>query len=364
MKKIIIVLFLVIPVLSGFISFRYSDVFTSNYNAPLHNYNGQYDSLKGLGFNDSLVNAGLSKAQSSGYINSIVLIRNSKIAVERYFRNTDANTAFDVKSVTKSVISALVGNAIKGNYITLDTKLIDALPEYNNILTDERIKKITVRHLLTMTSGLKKDDYLYSFYNVNKDWVSTILSCQLDNEPGTEYRYSDAGAHLLSVIITKKTNQNTFNFAGSTIFNYLNIELLKWSADPQGIPFGGSGLYLTTREMAVLGVLYLNNGFYAGMPLVPKEWIKASTTDYTGWLNQARGKITNVGYGYLWWFGKMQGHEVYSATGYAGQFIFCIPDLNIVVATSAPSDVDGRQAGIQSNKLIEIVNDYFIPAAL
>jgi CubicO group peptidase (beta-lactamase class C family) len=109
-------------------------------------------------------------------------------------------------------------------------------------------------------------------------------------------------------------------------------------------------------------VLYLNNGVYGFRPVVPEEWVTASLTNYTSWKNESIGKMINVGYGYLWWLGEIGGHKVFAALGYAGQIVCCVPDLNMVIATSAPSDVDARQADIQMSKIIAIIADYIIPA--
>lgn len=328
----------------------------------IDNYPWQYTTLTEAGFKDSLVSAGLNEAQNTGYINGLLIIRNGKIAAERYYRNTTAGDVFNIKSATKSFVSALAGNAILRGYITLDTKLIDALPDYRSVPTDSRVKNITVRHLLTMTSGLKSDDEITPMYKSEIDWVGYLLALRLDHDPGTYSRYSDNGVHLLSAIITKRTNQNSMDFANTTIFTHLNMNIQTWYTDGQGIPFGGAGLYLSLKAMATLGVLYLNNGIYNYRPVVPAEWITASVTDYTGWQQQTMGKMTDVGYGYLWWLGKIAGHKVYAAMGYGGQLVVCVPDFNMVVASTAPADQGGEQAQIQKLKVISLIADYFIPA--
>jgi CubicO group peptidase (beta-lactamase class C family) len=365
MKKFLLTAFLLLPLLYMLNSCKDEGVTDSNLTLVTFtdNYPWQYSTPAAEGLSDSLVNAGFAAAQATGYINGIVIVRNSKIAAERYYRNTNANTVFDIKSSTKSFVSALIGNAIQRNYITLDTKLVDALPEYKSFVTDTRVNTITVRHLLTMTSGIKNDDDLNLRENLNSDWVKLIITRGLDYEPGTTYRYSDAGVHLLSVILTEKTKQNTRLFANSTLFGYLNMNLDSWLPDPQGIPFGGANMYMTLKAMATLGVLYMNKGIYNNRPVVPENWINSSLTDYIGGRLQNRGKMIKVGYGYLWWLGEIAGHKVFAIMGYAGQLVVCIPDLNMAVATSAPSDVYDEQAIIQNNKLIELISDYFIPAA-
>lgn len=354
---------LILTVSSFFTFVFYRDGNGAGQEFQVNNYKLPDSTYRKSGFKDSLVNLGFQEAGASGCINGIILIKNGKIAAEKYFRNTNSNTIFEIKSVTKSFTSALIGNFIRMGYIGLDSKLTEILPEYNSTLTDPRINNITVRHLLTMTSGIKSDDYLFSLYDLSTDFVSKVMSSRLDNEPGELFRYSDVGAHLLSAIIAKKTKQSTSAFARSSIFDYLNSYLEKWDCDPQRIPFGGAGMHLTLKDMASLGVLYLNKGIYNSTQVVAEDWIAASTTDYTCWKENSLGKITNLGYGYLWWLGEITGHKVFFALGAGGQLVVCIPDLNIVVAASAPSDVDNYQGEKQRNKIIDIIADYFIPAA-
>ncbi|MBA4318423.1 MAG: hypothetical protein C0412_08485 [Flavobacterium sp.] len=353
MKKVVINIMLLVAFIFLLNSCGEGDVTEPNYDTIIDNYPWQYGTLQELGLRENLINEGFNDAQASGYINSIVIIRNGKIAAERYYRNTNANTVFDIKSATKSFTSALVGNAIKRNYFTLDTKFMDVFPEYSLIPTDIRVKNITVRHLLTMSSGIKSDEALNLINHMNDDWVIHIITQRLDFDPGTTWRYSDAGVHLLSAIIQKSTNQNTKAFANSTLFNYLNITLQSWLPDPQGIPFGGANMKMTVKSMATLGVLYMNNGYYNYRPVVPEEWVSASVTDQTG-----------IGYGYLWWIKTINGHRIFAAMGYAGQLVVCIPDLNMIVATSAPSDVADAQAIAQMDRLWAIITNYFIPAAI
>ncbi len=352
MKKVIFYFLLIVPLISLLIACSNNSVTEPDFDTIVDNYPWQYGTLQELGFQEYLINQGFDEAQASGYINGIVIIRNGKIAAERYYRNTTSGTVFDIKSATKSFTSALVGNAIKRNYFTLETKLMDVFPEYNSFPTDVRVRNITVRHLLTMSSGIKSDDELNLINHQDDNWVSRIITQRLDFEPGSTWRYSDAGVHLLSAIIQKKTNQNTMAFANSTIFNYLNITLQSWLPDPQGIPFGGSNLKMNLKSMATLGILYLNNGIHNYRPVIPEEWISASLTDHTG-----------LGYGYLWWLKTINGHRVFAAMGYAGQMVVCIPDYNMVIGTSAPSDVADAQAIIQADKLWTIISNYFIPAA-
>jgi CubicO group peptidase (beta-lactamase class C family) len=364
MKRFLITVLVLLPLIYVLYSCKEEGISESDLESEIFtdNYPWQYSTPVAEGLSDSLVNAGFNAAQTSGYINGIVLIRNGKIAAERYYRNTNTNTVFDIKSSTKSFVSALVGNAIQRNYITLDTKLIDALPTYKSYVVDTRVNSITVRHLLTMTSGIKSDDDLDLANSLNGNWVRLIITRGLDYEPGTRYRYSDAGVHLLSAIVSETSKQNSRVFANVTIFNFMNMNLDTWLPDPIGIPFGGASMFMTVKAMATLGVLYMNKGVYNNRPIVPEAWVNASLTDYMGWPNESWGAITKLEYGYLWWLGEIAGHKVFATMGYAGQDVICIPDLNMVVATSAPSDVYEQQADIQAHRITEIIRDYFIPA--
>jgi CubicO group peptidase (beta-lactamase class C family) len=325
------------------------------------NYLWEIGTISSVGLNDSLINRGVSVAGLTGFVNSVLIIKNGKLVSTNYFNASNSNTIHDIKSVTKSYISAFVGIAIDKGLFTLDSKLTDFFPTIKAHAPDPRINNITVRHLLTMTSGLKSDLQIYPDIAIT-DFTEYILSFPLDNDPGTFYRYSDSGAYLLSALITKASGQNTFEFANNYFFSLLGYELQGWVKTAAGVPIGGSTMMFTPKNMAVLGLLYLNGGRLNGKQIVSADWVNTSTTDKVHWTNEEMGAIKKLGYGYLWWTGEVNGRTIYTAQGYAGQFIFCIPDTDMVIAVTSDNDVYSTMASEQSLKVLDIISQYFIPA--
>ncbi len=327
----------------------------------IENYNFQTGTTGQVGLTDSLIFGGINYALQTGFVNSVIIVKDNKLITENYFNGTSQNTVFDIKSVTKSYVSTFAGIAIDKGLLSLDAKMIDFFPELKDHLPDQRIKNITVRHLITMTSGLKPDALIFPDIAIN-DWTSYILSYTLDNEPGTFYRYSDSGAYLLSAVITKATGQNTFEFAKNNFFNPLNYALQGWTKTTTGVPIGGSTMMFTPRNMAVLGLLFLNKGKLNGRQVVSENWINNATIDQVRWQNEEWGPVKKLGYGYFWWTGEMNGRKIYMAVGYGGQFIFCVPDCNFIVSIISNGFVLSATANEQSSKILQIIADYFLPA--
>jgi CubicO group peptidase (beta-lactamase class C family) len=151
--------------------------------------------------------------------------------------------------------------------------------------------------------------------------------------PGTEMDYSTGNTHLLSAILSKVTKTNTWQFASEALATPLGFTLARWPQDPQGIYFGGNDMLLTPKQMLAFGELYLNRGQVKGKQIVPESWIDLSfvARDRSYWSDQQ--------YGYGWWIRDLAGHRAYYAWGFGGQYIFVVPDLELVVVSTSASTV-------------------------
>ena len=183
------------------------------------------------------------------------------IVLERYFNGARAAQAANIKSASKSVISALVGIAIaKGHIKGVDQKIGDYFPELSS---DPEPKKraITIEDLLTMRSGLESTSGRnYGAWVHSSNWVRFVLRRPLIDDPGTRVEYSTGSSHLLSAIITKAAGKSTWQFAQEELAKPLGFSLPRWTQDPQGIYFGGNEMSMTPRQMIAFGELYLNDG--------------------------------------------------------------------------------------------------------
>ncbi len=262
---------------------------------------------------------------------------NGEIILEHYFNGSGPDKVVNVKSVSKSIISALVGIAIANGHISGTDK---SLGDYfaDRLADDKEIAKrqITVRDLLTMQAGLASTSSRnYGAWVQSKDWISYALKQPLQAPPGTLMQYSTGSTHLLSAILTQASGMSTLEFARKVLAQPLGFHLSAWPKDPQGIYFGGNDMEMTARQMLAFGQLYLDGGKSGGKQVIPAEWVEMSLQRHAE-STREHGRF----YGYGWWIHEMAGFEVQYAWGFGGQFIVLVPDLDLVVVTTSSSHPD------------------------
>ncbi|MBB4826003.1 CubicO group peptidase (beta-lactamase class C family) [Sporosarcina luteola] len=275
-----------------------------------------------------------------------VLVQKDNFVIFEYFRNNKMKEKqHKVYSVTKSVMSALIGIAIDKGYIeNVNTPIYNYFPE---IQKDKEKQKITIKHLLTMTLGLHWPGN--NGMIPSKNWVEFVLQQHMDHPPGEVMEYSCGSSQLLSAILQRATGLNTENFAEKHLFSSLGITKYKWNRDAQGIAIGGFGLTIKSVDMLKIGSLYLQNGIWKTKQIVPSHWIEESTTP--------KAKIDDhYSYGYHWWdisFDNQKG-RIYSAIGREGQYIIVAPeDQMVAVITSSFKENSRRPLQYFSEYLLE-----------
>lgn len=266
------------------------------------------------------------------YIDSLLIIRNGYLVYESYPSSYyDKNSQHHIYSCTKVFTSALIGVAVEESYITgIDDYVLDYFSNKTFDNMDSRKQEITIRHLLTMTSGLEWTDQV-NYYEMEgySDWVQYILDRPMQHQPGMVWNYNTGCSHLLSAILEDVTPNGSHAYANTHLFNPLNITNYTWVKDPQGIPIGGTLLYLTPRDMAKFGFLYLMNGNWNGTQLIPSNWIIESVTPFMDVeFDQGHGS----GYGYQWWIYRWA--NAYTARGSYEQYIVVIPDFDLIVVST------------------------------
>ena len=292
-------------------------------------------------------------------LRSLLVSWQDELVVEHYFHGARAGRPSNIKSVSKSVISALVG-------IAIDRGLIDGVqapigPFFEDLLaqeSDARKKEITIEDLLTMRAGLETtSNRNYGRWVYSSNWVRFALHQPLQSPPGWRMTYSTGNTHLLSAILTTASGKSTLQFARAALAEPLGIELAPWSQDPQGIYFGGNDMVMTPRQMLAFGKLYLHGGRDNGAQIVPRAWID------TSWVPRTRSRFSNRLYGYGWWIRELAGRRVYYAWGFGGQFIFVVPEIDMVVVTTS-SDAPGRERRGHLGAVYDLVESHVIePAA-
>lgn len=287
-------------------------------------------------------------------LHSLLVSVRGDVVLERYFNGTRAARPANVKSVSKSIISTLVGVAIERGLVPgTGTPIRTYFPELAKD-RDERKQRITIEDLLTMRSGLEStSNRNYGRWVQSRNWVQHALAMPLFAMPGTEMEYSTGNTHLLSAILTKATKASTWQFAQDALAKPLGFTLPRWPQDPQGIYFGGNDMLLTPRQMLAFGELYLRDGRIGDRQVVSETWVERS------WVPRGVSRISGQRYGYGWWMRDLAGHQAYFAWGFGGQYIIIVPDLELVVVTTSASTV-AEDRRTHRRTLFELVEDLVI----
>jgi CubicO group peptidase (beta-lactamase class C family) len=278
-----------------------------------------------------------------GSVTSLVIARNAQLVVEEYFGNWTGDRPHTMQSVTKSVTSLLAGLAVDRGQLAVTDRVVDFFPDYAPVANlDHRKRAMTVRDLLMMQTGLDWSETPYTGSPLQRlntcgcDWLRLVLDWPMREAPGTRWEYNSGGVITLGGLIGRATGQRVDLWAATELFGPLEIRAVSWfSGLPDGLPHTGGGLDLRPRDAAKIGQLVLDNGRWRGREIVSAAWIGESTLP----------RLTGIGrfgpypadYGYLWW--RLPG-GVITASGARGQWIFVVPDRNLVVATTAEADGD------------------------
>ena len=278
-------------------------------------------------------------------INGIVIAYKGYITFEKYYNGCGPKDTHHVASITKSFISSLIGIAIDMGYIkSIDQRVLDFFPEYISDQNEKQKQEITLKHLLTMTAPYPFEDWHEPLDQLcqQPDWISYTLDILGQGGTIGNFKYSTAGAHLLSAIITRSTGKNAREFANKYLFNPIGMteipgykmesfgfdelfgdKMRGWVSDPNGNSTGGWGLLLTPLDMARFGYLYLNHGIWEERQIISRTWVEESTS------------MNANHYGYLWWLKEEDGISSYLAMGDGGNLICCIPEKDLVIAIAS-----------------------------
>ena len=298
---------------------------------------------------------------------SLIVCRDDTIVAEEfsYYNNYGPDSIKNIMSVTKTFTGVLIGLAIEEGYIT---SVNDPIGMY---LTDvvnfpDDIKPaITIDQLLFMSfghawNGTETSSLIEECFFESDNNLQCIIDLPLVTTPGTVFNYSDGASHLLSVIITEATGENTLDFARNNLFDPMGITEYEWSTDDRGYPVGAAWLRIKPHDMVKFGNLILHKGYYNELQIVPEAWINEMTTTRISTNNDVP---YGPQYGYQIWLGEAGGHSYYMAMGWGGQFIIIVPDQQLVVtATCWTSNLTDQQAGEHWMSIIQIIFEDILPA--
>ena len=293
----------------------------------------------------------LRRGEQLAPLNSLLIWQDNKLVGERYYRGMRADRAVNVKSASKSVISALVGIAVQQKKLRLEQPIAELLPaRYFARITDPQKRAITVRHLLTMTAGLESTSFdNYGAWVASRDWAQDALRRPMVCAPGSCMTYSTGSSHLLSIILTRASGMTTLEFANRNLFRHLGSGIGGWTRDPQGFYLGGNEMHMTPRQLLRFGRLYLNGGKFGEQQVLSHQWIRESWGEY------ATSPWNGHRYGYGWWTRRSGAHNIHFAWGYGGQFVFVVPDLELVVVMT--STLTARRDGSHLRRLHDFMDE-------
>lgn len=290
-------------------------------------------------------------------VSGFVLFQDGAITHQYYARNGAFTKPINIKSASKSILNALTAIALRrGDLRSLDAPISEFLPQYFvRIPQNDPRRTITVRHLLTMSSGLPSTSiHSYGAWVSSRDWIAYALDRELVNEPGSRMTYSTGDTHFLAAVLTRATGMSLRSYAQRHLFDPLGVQIGGWDRDPQGNYFGGNNMALSPKALLAFGRLYLEGGVYEGRRVLSKDWIETSWTPR--FLNSSFN--TRHDYGYLWWHTHYAGESTWFAWGYGGQFLFVIPSLNAIVVFTG--DPDARSRG-GNEAIYEVMESTIVP---
>ena len=280
---------------------------------------------------------------------SLLILRHDRLVLEEYFNGSSRNDVHTLQSVTKSVTSLLIGAAIQRHNISgAEESIVNFFSEYMSLQNvDGRKNSMTLRHLLTMQTGLDWNEEPYAGSNLEilnnscGDWVPYVLNRPMREAPGTRWQYNSGGVIALSGMLRYATQMFADEFARRVLFEPLGIQNERWFRAPcDRLPHTGGGLSLPARDMAKLGLLVLRRGRWNEQQIISESWLaestqRAATPGY--WYSHP------VYYGYLWWLLPLSGRagppdadgDIITAAGAGGQWIFIVPKHDLVITVTA-----------------------------
>jgi CubicO group peptidase (beta-lactamase class C family) len=318
----------------------------------------------------------------SANVHAVVVVRHGKLVFEQYFSgyddpwgvpegqfHFDATTRHDMRSVSKSVTSLLVGIAVDRKLIGgVDEPAVKFFPEFASV-TAPGWDRITIRDLLTMSSGIKWDENLpwtdprndEPHLGKDPEPLRYILAKPIAEPPNTVWNYNGGETDLLGAIIERISRKPFDDFARDALFHPLGISDWEWGRYENGRFSAAAGLRLRPRDAAKIGQVVLNHGNWNGQQIVPATWIEQSIVPRFQAIGYFGGLFF---YGYQWWLGRTlaRDQEVtwIAAVGLGGQRVFIIPDLDLVVMTTAGLYTSPRQGDAS----LDILYRFVIPSVL
>lgn len=284
----------------------------------------------------------LDRAGDLTPLRTVLVMKDGKRLAARGYRGASVDRPTNIKSASKSVVSALVGIAIdKGVLEGPEQKIAPLLRRDLPDDPDPRLAEITLGNLLSMQAGLERTSgAYYGRWIASPNWVRAALAGPFVDEPGGDMLYSTGSTHLLSAILTRASGRSTLALARDWLGPLDGFEIASWQRDPQGIYFGGNEMAMRPTSLLAFAELYRNGGRNAeGAQLVPEAWIAAS------WQVRTHSRFTGDGYGYGWFTREIAGTPAHYGWGYGGQMAYVIPARGMSLVMTSVADTPSGRTG-------------------
>ena len=303
------------------------------------------------------------------FLYSILIARNGRLIFEEYFNGADRDRLFSIQSSTKSVVSALIGIAIAAGSIDGPGVPVHTFfPEHADLFSDGK-DEITIEDLLLMAGGFDWNELAIPYDNPDNDnyrgnsaadYVEYALDKPLSSVPGSTWNYNSGGSNILGGIIRSATGMRADEYAEYHLFSLLGIDTTDWWVMRGGVIAAHGGLKMRVRDMARFGQLYLQGGMWGEQRIIPETWV---TESFQNQIQRSPGTSYNNAsrYGYQWWIDTMEELDLFYACGYGGQLIVCIPEIAMVVVTTAETG-GSVEIGQQHNLIMELVVNHILPS--
>lgn len=298
----------------------------------------------------------LERASGLSSLKTVVVALDGQLAVDRGYRGHTSLESTNIKSASKSILSALAGIAFeKGVLEGPDQKIAPILSSDLPENPDPRLKDITIGNLLSMQAGLERTSGPnYGRWVSGRNWVRGALAQPFAADPGGPMLYSTGSSHLLSAILTKASGKSTLSLAREWLGPLKGFSISAWDRDPQGIYLGGNQMAMSARSLLAFGELYRNGGRTPeGVQLVPQAWIAQS------WQPRTNSRFSGDGYGYGWFLRTMAGRDVHYAWGYGGQMLYIVPSLSLTVVMTSVDDAPSARTGYRDD-LHRLMSDIIV----
>lgn len=284
----------------------------------------------------------------------IVAHRGEPIA-EEVFTGPGLDTPVNIKSLGKTFMAALTGAAIRQDVVEgVDQPVTELLGPRVPDGADSRLERVTVAHLLSMSSGLERTSGPgYGAWVASDNWVEYALTRPFVDAPGERMQYSTGDFHILSAALTEASGRSVLSLARDWIGDPLGIGIPSWQQDPQGVYFGGNNMRLSPRALIELGELYRNGGVVDGQRVLPEGWVEAS------WTPRVRSPWSGDQYGFGWFIRDFEGTDYYYGRGYGGQMLYVVPALDLTVAITA-DPTPPSQPGSGADRLTTVLEQQVI----